>query len=488
MTADFFLPVADYLRMPASPALSWLIGLLLVLALLYAARRPVHRLLTLVFDGVNRVLRLLIRFLHAANRRLRQRNREVLLAGGREALERRLQQDFVKITDQVAHELVAWPGLHREMREHITHLDNELEKSAEQLPQPPEWLQVIESVAQVSNRVSAEGAAMVAKILQDIHLTLQQAMDKSLAEYRQANRDRYAMLERQVPQWRSLDNRLDDLQKTVTRLDGRTQQLDAHLQDYQQILQGTDRALAELNRSAAVKLLLSVWLLLMAAACAVVNFQLLALPLAEVVGVQADILGWRSPDVAAAAIIVLQIIPGLFFLEAAGATHLLPDMGLSGEHRRRGVMYLMLLLLLILAATESALIHTRDALVADTRMLNQLLAVPADDSQPVMNRIPALGQMVLGFVLPFLLMFAVVAAEIFLQALRTVAGRFLSWLLEGLEGMLRLLVALLRVARKVLMALYDLLIMLPLYLEHLLRQQKPAKPAGEKIAAEETDT
>jgi hypothetical protein len=483
MLADDPLRVVDYLWLPGQPLLSWLIWLLVALAVLYVARLPAHKVITIFFSGNNRLLRLLARFLIGINARLRQRNRDVLLARGRDACQYKIEKNFVRIAAQVADDLSAWPSLHREMREQLTHMDSEMASASEQPPQPPEWLQVIEAVAQIP----AHGSTVIAKILTDIHATLKQAMESSLVEYRQANRSRYALLNRMTPQWRSMETRLDDLDNKITRLGERTQVIDAQMQAYEQILQGADQAVRVLTRSAASSLLLSTFLLLIACAGGIVNFQLLALPLSEVVGVHGDIFGVRSSSVATAVVVFLQIILGLFLLEAAGVTRLLPDIAMLEPRKRRGVMYLMMLVLLIMAGMESLLIYTRDGLLADNDSLNQLLAVPATTNTISMEWIPALGQVVIGFILPLLLIFSVIAFETFIYAFRAVVGMFLSWLLDVLAMLVRLLATLMQLTARVLIALYDLLIALPLYFERVLQHRASPMPAGKKVASTEPD-
>lgn len=468
MPADARSSIFHYLWLPGQPVLSWLLWILVTLALLYAARVPAHKVIAIFFVGINRMLRLMVRFLLGVNVHLRQRNRDVLLSRGLEHSQRKVEKSFVRIADQVAIDLSAWPSLSREMREQITRMDGEFASSAEVPPQPPEWLQVIDAVTQVS----AQGSAVIAKILADIHATLKDAMDKSLIEYREANRNRYALLNRMIPQWREMSSSLDDLDKKITRLDEQAQAMDAHMQAYEEILQATDQAVKALTKSAASGLVLSTFLLLIALAGGMINFQLLALPLSEVVGVHGDILGVRSSNVATIVIIFLQIIPGLFLLEAAGVTRLLPDIGLLEQRKRRGLMYLMLLILLIMSGMESMLIYMRDSLVADNVSLSLLLAEPADESQSALSWIPSLGQMIIGFVLPLLLVFSVVAFETFIYALRTVVGMFLSWLLDVATVVLRLLVSVMRILHHIVVAAYDLVIFLPLYIERLVGNRK----------------
>jgi hypothetical protein len=132
----------------------------------------------------------------------------------------------------------------------------------------------------------------------------------------------------------------------------------------------------------------------------------------------------------------------------------------------------MLLILLIMSGMESMLIYMRDSLVADNVSLNLLLAEPADESQSALSWIPSLGQMIIGFVLPLLLVFSVVAFETFIYALRTVVGMFLSWLLDVATVMLRLLVSVMRILHNIVVAAYDLVIFLPLYIERLVGNRK----------------
>ncbi|HEX5635842.1 MAG TPA: hypothetical protein VFY78_02045, partial [Gammaproteobacteria bacterium] len=453
------------------------------LAILYVARLPAQRLISIVFGGCNRLLRLLVKFLLGVNARLRQRNREVLLTRGREIYQYKLEKGFVRIADQLADDLSAWPSLLREMREQIARMDGEVTSASEQPPQPPEWLQVVDAVAQIP----AHGSTIIAKILTDIHGTLKSAMEKSLIEYRQANRNRYALLNRIAPQWRSMNTQLAQLDKNVTLLAERAQLIDTHMQTYEQIRQGADQAINALTRSAASSLLLSSFLLLIACAGGIVNFQLLALPLSEVVGVHGDLFGVPSHNVATAVVIFLQLILGMFLLEAAGVTRLLPDMALMEKRKRRRVITLIMLALLVLAGLESLLVYTRDGLLADSMALNQLLDARADTSTSSLDWIPALGQAVIGFVLPLLLIFSVIAFETFIYAARTVAGMFLSWLLDVLAMLVRLLASLMLLLARVLNASYDLLIALPLYFERAFSQKKFSSSAEKKAVIAESD-
>ena len=77
--------------------------------------------------------------------------------------------------------------------------------------------------------------------------------------------------------------------------------------------------------------------------------------------------------------------------------------------------------------------------------------------------------MILGFILPFALAFVAVPLESFIHSTRTVGGALLVNLVRTLAFVLRVLSNLARQTSRVLLHFYDLLIVLPLLVEHLAR-------------------
>ena len=483
MPVDNQHSIVEIFWFPFQEALMWLLGILIVIVIMYFARQPAHRFIATIFGSTARLLRQLIKFMRDVNIRLRQRNRDIMLASGRELFEYKLEKKLVRIADQVARDLSVWPSLHRDMREQISRMEQDFANAVEVPPQPPQWIQVINSVAQIS----AQGSDVIAKILADIHSTLKQAMDKSMIEYRFANRNRYALLNRMIPQWRGMYDNLDGLDKKIHSFNDRAITIDHHIELYQQILQGTEQAMHTLNKSAASNLILSSLLLMVAAAGGVINFQLLALPLSEVVGVHGYTMGMHSSDVATMVIVCLQIILGLFLLEAAGVTRLLPDIALLDRRKRRSVMYLMVVLLLIMAGMEALLVYTRDALVTDNESLNKLLAMSDYQPEVSLSWIPALGQVVIGFALPLLLIFSIIALENFINAFRTASSMFISWLIDVQCMLLRLLATLILAAGRLLIAVYDLIIFFPVYLERIRETKKHRLDTAAKNKSAESD-
>jgi hypothetical protein len=91
--------------------------------------------------------------------------------------------------------------------------------------------------------------------------------------------------------------------------------------------------------------------------------------------------------------------------------------------------------------------------------------------------IPTVGQMIMGFVLPFALTFVAIPLESFIHSSRTVIGLAVAWLLRSGAFLLRLIGNLINHLGHAFIALYDLLIFPALWIEERFHKQviTPAK-------------
>jgi hypothetical protein len=121
-----------------------------------------------------------------------------------------------------------------------------------------------------------------------------------------------------------------------------------------------------------------------------------------------------------------------------------------------------------LAGVEAALALMRDMLIADKQALIQSLATvqQATPTDGWVGKIPTAGQMLLGFILPFALAFIAIPLESLIQSSRTVGGVLLAALVSMLALTLRVLANVVRRMSRVLITLYDVIIVLPLLAEH----------------------
>lgn len=464
MTLAFWTKLID-----GQPALSVLIWVSILVVLMYVARQPAHQIIRMVAQSVRNTLRLMARSVMMAERLLRTRNREVLMAQGREHSEHFIEREFQRVETLVNRDLSGYPSLQRDLKEQITQIDEDYVQSGEVPPKPPEWLKAVETVADIPDN----GSSVVAKILNDIHATLKKSLDKDMHEYRRANRERHARLKQMMPYWRNLTNSLDSVEKKITGLEQRSIIIDSQMQIYEDIRNQTDHAERMLSSSSITQFFISGLALCLAIVGMYVNFQLVALPMEEMVGASSYLgsSSIRASDVAALFIISIEVILGLFLMESVGVTRLFPVINLLEDHKRKIIFWVMLSFLFIFAGIEASLAYMRDMLAADREALSQLLS-GVEVVEPPLRWIPALGQMVMGFILPFVLTFVAIPLESFIHSFRTVGGLFAAWFLHVFASAIRFMANIVKGGGSVLVSAYDLIIFVPLKIESSLVSQK----------------
>jgi len=474
MTLDFWTQLID-----GQPALSALIWLSVLVLLMYVARQPAHQIILMVAQSVRNALRLMSRSVMLAEKLLKARNREVLMAQGQQHSEHFIEREFQRVEMLVNRDLSGYPSLQRDLKEQITQIDEDYVQSGEVPPKPPEWLKAVETVAEIPDN----GSSVVAKILNDIHGTLKKALDQDMHEYRRANRDRHARLKQMMPYWRSLTNSLDSVEKKITGLEQRSIIIDGQMQVYEDIRNKTDHAERMLSSSSITQFFISGLALCLAIIGMYVNFQLVALPMEEMVGASSYLgsSSIRASDVAALFIISIEVILGLFLMESVGVTRLFPIINLLEDHKRKVIFWVMLSFLFIFAGIEASLAYMRDMLAADREALSQLLS-GVKVVEPPLRWIPALGQMVMGFILPFVLTFVAIPLESFIHSLRTVAGLSAVWFLHVLAASIHFTANIINASGRVLVSAYDLIIFIPLKIESSIVGLKSAEK-GETTSA-----
>jgi hypothetical protein len=463
---------------PDNMALSVLVLLVVAMAVLYAARTPMHGLIRSLGHAIGGPLRLAGRWLFATADEMRRRNKEVLLAHGRRETGQRIEREFERVNLIVKRDLQGYPVLQRRLLEEITRIEEDCKKCGEVPPPPPDWVEAVAAVAQIKTG----GGEVVQKILEEIRLTIERIHDKAIAEYRTAFEERHDILESAMPHWRSVDTTLKQVDKKVTGLQDSAAAVDAQMDKYQKIAAKADEAESILTNSAFTQFAIATLVLAVALGGAFVNFKLIALPMSEMVGA-ADYLtaSLRTSEVAALVIILVEASMGLFLMESLRITHLFPRIANLNDQTRRRMIWISLVLLVTLAGIEAALALMRDMLIADKQALLQSLAA----TQPVVSdgwigRIPTAGQMILGFILPFALAFVAIPLESFIHSARTVSGVILVGLVRASAFIARVLGNVARHASRVLLHFYDLLVVVPLMVEHLVRSLR-VRGAEQKV-------
>jgi len=420
-------------------------------------------------------LRLGARWLFATATEMKERNRAVLLAQGRREVSQRIEREFERVGIQVTRDLQGYPVLQRKLLEEITRIEEDYKKCGEVPPPPPDWVEAVAAVAQIKTG----GGEVVQKILDEIRRSVERIHDKAIGEYRRAFEERHDILEGSLPFWRSIEKSLKQVDKKISDLQENAATVDGQMDKYRKIAAKTDEAESTLANSAFTQFNIAVIVLTVALGGAFVNFKLIALPMSEMVGAGDYITAsLRTSEVAALVIILVEASMGLFLMESLRITHLFPRIANLNDRMRRRMIWISLVLLVTLAGIEAALALMRDMLIADKQaLLQSLAATQLAASEGWIGRIPTAGQMLLGFILPFALAFVAVPLESFVHSARTIGGSLLVDLVRALAFVLRVLGNLARHTSHALLRFYDLVIVLPLLVEQLVRSLRSGEAA-----------
>jgi hypothetical protein len=467
----------NWMIWPDNTVLSALVLLLIAMIGLYAARTPMHGLIRAVGHALGGPLRLGARWLFATAEEMKERNKAVLLAQGRREEGQRVEREFERVSSLITRDLQGYPTLQRKLLEEITRIEEDYKKCGEVPPPPPDWVEAVAAVSQIKTG----GSEVVQKILEDIRKSIEKIHDRAVAEYRHAYEARHKILEGFMPFWRSLAKTMAQVDKKVGGLEKSVASVDAQMERYKQIAAKSDKAETALTNSAYTQFTIAAIVMAVAMGGAFVNFKLIALPMSEMVGAGDYITAsLRTSEVAALVIILVEASMGLFLMESLRITHLFPRISNLNDQMRHRMVWISLILLVTLAGIEAALALMRDMLIADKQALLQTLAATqqAAATEGWIGRIPTAGQMILGFILPFALAFIAVPLESFIHTSRTVGGALLVMLIQALGFLLRILSNVARQASRLLLHFFDLLIVLPLLVEHLVQSLRGEAPVN----------
>ena len=478
------------LMITSDPVVSGLIWFVVLTVLLYIARAPAHHAIISFSRVLHHAMRLSARSVLRAEKRLAQRNREVLLSHGREAAERIIEREIERMDATVRRDLAEYPSLHRKITEILGQVEEDYKKSAEIPPSPLSWTKAVEAVA----KIPAKSDPMVAEILEEIHKSLVKAHDRALVEYRNAASTRHGLLKRLMPHWRGIQRKLDEVDKHVSSLLERSEIIGRHIQEYRDVLEQTDRAVRILSSSALSQFFISAFVLAVAVGGAMINFTLIARPMAEMVGGQYLVGGFKTADVAALVIILVEISMGLFLMESLRITRLFPVIGALKDNVRIRMVWITFTILFILASVEAGLAFMREMLLEDELATSALLRGGEGLDPTAVGEftwITTAAQMAMGFILPFALVFVAIPLETWVHSTRTVLGVLGVIVLRALAYVLRLVGNISLQLGKMTIGIYDLIAFVPLWIERIVRSrrtdgERPVKPDKPKKARDVT--
>lgn len=473
---------------PGQPILAWLMALIAATLILYFIRGSAHQLLHSFFQAAYKGLRLSAFSLRGASTSLMARNREVLFEHGREMAERELERNFARLSKMVEKDLSRYPNIQRNIEQNIAKMEDSLRDTSEVPPPIPEWAEAVESISKLKD--TTKNDAVVGKLLQAIYEAFHKQQAEVMADYRKEVSKRHVILKQAMPFWRRLSHQVEQAGRGWQRLVDQTKGIDRKVEQYEALVNGSSKAERLLKASTSTQFIVSLLVVAIAGFGAFVNYNLIALPMSELMPATAQVAGMDVSQIGAAVIVMLEVVVGLFFMEAVGITHLFPVISFMEDKKRFIWAWVCLGFLLSLSCVEAGLAYMREQMVADKALLTSFLvggesAATSASAAIEQSNIPMYGQMTLGFVLPLILMFVAIPLESLIHTGRNVLGDLFASLLKLLATALRILSMACKPATEASKRMYDVLCFAPLWVEHLIE----SKPKKDRLVfdSEETD-
>jgi len=439
-----------------------------IMVLGYIARNPSHRMIEAFSAGARQAFQQAADAVSSSGSKLTDRNKEVLVAAGREAAERLIEREFSRIDTIVHRDLAEYPTLHRKISDVVTRIDEDYKNSSEVPPEAPGWANAVQAVADIP---ASKSDPMVGQVLQSIHGSMEKSHQRVLDEYRKSSRKRHMLLKRMLPFWRRMDGDIKQVNQNVNSLLERSRVIDQQMDDYENIVAKTDSAVRTLSSSQLTQFFIAGLVLAIAVGGAAINFNLIARPMQEMVGGSAMLMGYRTANIAALVIILVEVAMGLFLMESLRITRLFPIIGSMRDTMRVRMIWITFSILLILASVEAGLAYMREILSQDDAMLRASLIEAGTTAVAVSSErwITTAAQMGMGFILPFALVFVAIPLESFVHSSRTVLGMVMVGLLRGLAFILSTIASISHHIGQMLVSIYDLVIFVPLWIEGLVK-------------------
>lgn len=458
---------------PGSPLASGFVLWVASVVFLWAARGAMLRLISGLGGGLSDGLASLAARCRTAADELRERTRAVLLAAGTRDAQGRLDRELQRVDDGFSEQLGQYGRLQRKLDDALLALENDYQSSGVAPPEVPGWSGAVEALA----NIPMAGDPNIQKVLDGIRKSSEEAEKKALAAYRSDTTKRHKLLGAMLPVWKEIRGLLGRMQDSVSLALESSSRINSFIEDYEKVRVSQEEAARALTFSAVKLFLVSAGVLAIAFGAAFINFQLIALPMSELVPAGARVGGMPVATVSALVLVLMEAALGIFLMDMLGVTELFPKLSTIPRSRKRMILWLAVGGLFFLAGVESSLAVLRERIVEADAALK--LSLAGDGSRIVetasQSLIPVVGQAVLGFILPWVMALVAVPLEMLLDSGRHVMGSLGVLLLRATAGVAAAASHAVRHAAGLLASVYDVYVAIPLRIESMITGEEPAR-------------
>ncbi len=434
---------------------------------LFAARDFIHAGLHEAARSIVGTCRLLARWCTSTAKVLQDRNAEMLLEVGRIQIEHKIERELRRLDGNLAGDLTRYATVGRDLTELTSRLQADYQDCGHPPPSAGSWAEAAKAAANISE-LEHKGAK---KMLGEIQKAAVSAEKAALREYRNTTAERHKVLTKMAPAWKRASEYLADNGQVLAKILESTAKIETYMDQFDKIRQKSGVTAHILLRSARNLFVASALVLLVALAGGFINFQLIALPMSELVPAATRISGIPVSTIAALVLVLMEITVGFFLMDMLGITTLFPRLDALPSRTKRLILAVSLLGLFCLASVEASLAVLREQIVGAENALRESLAGTGPDkvvAQSATSLIPVVGQAVLGFVLPWVLALVAIPLETLFDTAGTALVSVAAPILLAFGSLVRLCSYAMRSFIGVIQALYDVYIAVPLSLARML--------------------
>ncbi|MDH5784401.1 MAG: hypothetical protein OEZ16_02195 [Chromatiales bacterium] len=454
---------------PDMPFLSISVLVAASMVFLYLARTPMQKALESIDEGIAGGLTRISAWINLVVVKMRDKNRQVLLESSIAETEDKILHEFRRMESGYVKHLADYPALHLKLDESIAIVDADYTECGQVIPEAPGWNDAAASIAQIKSNGSSD--RMIEKMLKELHKSAIEGEKNALSEMRKTASQRHKILSGMSSTWGKILKIMKTVESKVSLVLETTHKIEKFMKEYDAIRQGGEQSIDMLSSRATKLFIFSMLVILVAGFGAFINFQLIALPMSELVPAGTRVLGLQVSDVAALVIVTLEVVLGIFLMEALGITNIFPQISSMTMGKRRLLLYASILGLFFLASVEAALAVLREHIAETNAATTQALAGKAITASESDSNITVIGQATLGFVLPWILAMVAVPLEMLIESGQHVLTKLLILIIILLGYIVGILGHILNTAMKAFVHLYDAYIIVPMKIGELISRK-----------------
>jgi hypothetical protein len=455
----------NFYFLPEMPGVSIAVWIIASRIFLFFAREPVHKMIQAFSDATAGGLRKLAEWTKTTAQAMREKDRKVLLESGVAKIQGEILQEFSKIDMANTKSLAGYPKLQLKLDENISQLERDYEECGQVTPEAPGWSEVVKSIAKVKGSTSDR---IIEGMLTEIHKSAVEGEKKALSEFRDVSAKRHKILGSMAPVWKRVEKLGKDISNQVDKVMENSRNIEKYMTQYEKISAAEPESIDMLSSKVTKLFIISLIVIFVGLVGAFINFNLIALPMSELVPAGVRVAGMAVSEVSALVIVALELVLGIFLFEAIGVTHTFPQIANMTRGKRKIILFGCLLGLLFLSTVEASLAILRENLTEAKNALDISLAGgTATVTEDINSKITVIGQALLGFVLPWILAVIAIPLEMFIEASQHAFAKIYTLIITLLCHLANAIAFLIEGFFNILAHVFDIYIIVPLQIANM---------------------